>query len=389
VRVVNLSLLNTDWYIDQMRMQSNESPPLPITLDPSQYWGEKNSYIPFDASKPTLVPVKRDEVLKNGTVQKELMPYLQSPLVWNVGARGGGGGRYLLKQDIIIMDIILNNARNGWDRPIYFSSTIPPSSFLGLQGNFQVEGLANRLVPVDFSKMPCPSNDPYGRQGRVDKDISYEKVMNVFRYRDLNNPDLYVDDHVRRTIVGNLASMIFRTANAFADAADCAEAQNAQIRQLLKADSTGSKADSLKSILSRNRASIQDDRKKAAEVLEMCEKRISDKARGYDVIYPTFAGIVWDRLDRQDKAKEYFTKVILKAEQWFEFKRVYQEELDDYERVFGTIPYLMPQLDRMKAYDLAQRGAQVLFNETGDPRYQAEAERYRQMTAAPAAPAKP
>ena len=378
VRVVNLSLLNTDWYIDQMRQQSNESPALPITADPSEYVGEVNSYRQFDASRPVNIPVDRSKVLANGTVQKDLAGYIESPLPWKVTARGGSQRGYLLKQDWLIMDMILTNARNGWERPIYFSSTIPPSSFLGLQPYFQVEGLANRVVPVNFAKMPCPSNDPYGRQGRVDKDKSYQKVMNEFRYRDLDNEDLYLDDHVRRTIVGNLASMIFRTANAFVDAAECAEAQNAQLRLMLKSDSTGAKADSIQGLISANKKSIESDRKKGAEVLEMAEKRISDKARGYDIIFPTFAGMVWERLDNVEKATSYFDKVITKAENWYKFNKEYEEKLDDYDRIFGTLPFLLQQLDRMKEYNLAMRAAQVLYSETASPEYGAMVERFRQ-----------
>ena len=388
VRVVNLSLLNTDWYIDQMRQPSNASPALPISADPSEYLGDANSYRAFDNTRMVNIPVDRAKVIANGTVQKELIPYMKSPMSWKVSTRGGGGPRgYLLKQDWLIMDILLTNAKNGWERPIYFSSTIPPSSFIGLQPFFQVEGLANRVVPVNFAEMPCPTNDPYGRQGRVDKEISYQKVMNEFRYRELGNPNLYVDDHVRRTIVGNLASMIFRTANAFADAADCAENQNKALNAELKADSTGLKADSLKQIISANKKSIAEDRKKAEEVLTMCEERITDKARGYDVIYPTFAGMVWDRLGRKDKAREYFEKVIIKAELWVKFAKEHDEKLDDYDRIFGTLPFLLQNLEKMKEYELAARAADALFQDTPAPEYSAMAQRFRSMAPAESKPA--
>lgn len=387
VRVVNLSLLNTDWYIDQMRSKSNDSEALPITAEPEEYVGETNAYRPFDNTRPVNIPVDRAKVIANGTVQKELIPYLEAPMPWKVGTRGGGGPRgYLLKQDWLIMDIVLTNAKNGWERPIYFSSTIPPSSFLGLQPYFQVEGLVNRVVPVNFAKMPCPSNDPYGRQGRVDRHISYEKLMNEFRYRDLNNPELYLDDHVRRTIVGNLASMIFRTANAFTDAMECAEAQNVMLRAQLKADSTGAKADSIQRLISANEKSAADDRKKAEEILLMSEERISDRARGYDAVHPTFSAMIWIRIGKPEKAKEYFEKVITKAELWLKFYKEYDEKLDEYDRLFGILPYIPRELDKIKEYGLALRVAEVLYADNPAPEFAALVQKYRAMAPAEGQP---
>ena len=388
VRVVNLSLLNTDWYIDQMRVKSNESEALPITADPEEYVADVNAYRQFDNTKPINIPVDRAKVIANGTVQKELVPYLTSPMPWKVRTRGADGPRgYLLKQDWLIMDIILTNAKNGWERPIYFSSTIPPSSFLGLQPYFQVEGLVNRVVPVDFKRTPCVSNDPYGREGRVDRHISYQKLMNEFRYRDLNNPNLYVDDHVRRTIVGNLASMIFRTANAFADAMECAESQNVVLRAQLKVDSTGATADSLQRLIAANVASAADDRKKAEEVLLMSEERISDRSRGYDAVHPTFSAMIWIRIGKPEKAREYFDKVITKAELWVKYRKEYDEKLEDYDRLFGILPYIPRELEKIKGYDLAARCAQVLYDDTPAPEYQALVQKYRSMQGAEGKPA--
>ena len=85
---------------------------------------------------------------------------------WSIVARGPGRSSYLLKQDWMILEIMVNNANAGWPRPIYFSSTIPPASYLNMMDWFSVEGLAYRVVPV---RRPKRTGDPFN-QGWVDKE---------------------------------------------------------------------------------------------------------------------------------------------------------------------------------------------------------------------------
>lgn len=382
VRVVNLSLLNTDWYIDQMKLQQNESPPLPISAKQIDYLGDRNAIRGWKRGTPVNLEVNLAAILadKEQTLIKDgYEQFAVSPLTWAPSVRGGERS-YLLKQDWIILDILVNNARNGWKRPIYFSSTIPPSSYIGLQPFFQVEALANRVVPVDFTKLPS-WEDPYSRrQGRFDPDISYDKLMNEFRYRELDNPDLYIDDHIRRTIVGNLVSMIFRTANAFVGLAEYNENQNKAMEAMMGAidpETAPGQRDSLQAAISANAAVSKDYRKKAEEVLMMCETKITDAARGYDVIYPMFSGMVWQRLNKPEKAKEYYEKVISKAEAWVAYKKAHDEKLEDYDRVVSTAQYVIGQGRTMKAYDLAARAAAIMFYETKDPQYQQMEQQFR------------
>ena len=378
VRVVNLSLLNTDWYIDQMKRQMNESPPLPISAKQTEYIGDKNAFRAWQSGSVVKLPVDKAAVLANGTVKPEYADIITSPMEWTVGHRGGQRNPYLLKQDWIILDIILNNAKNGWERPIYFSSTIPPSSYMRLQPYFQVEGLANRVTPVDFTKL-CKRSDPYGRQGRVDADISYEKLMNVFKYRELDNDNLYIDDHIRRTIVGNMVSMIFRTANAFVDDRDCLQ-NEIRVMQAMKAgvDSTdAAAADSLAKEIAAAQAKLPQLEQKAKDILNMCETRISDVARGHDVIYPMFAATVWERLGNQEKMVAYFTKVKDKAKEWIEYRSERKTKLKDHDRIVGALDFMMRKAQEMKKYDLAAESAELLFMDTNDPKYEQIAKQLR------------
>ncbi len=381
VRVVNLSLLNTDWYIDQMRKQSNESPPLPISAKQKDYIGDINAYRPWTKGELVRLPVDAKCVLENGTVLPEYRNYMiRNEMKWPIATRGGENA-YLLKQDWLILDIIMTNAQNCWERPIYFSSTIPPSSYVGLQPWFQVEGLANRVVPVDFSRMPCPVSDPYGRQGRVQKDISYDLVMNTFKYRNLNDTTMYLDDHIRRTIVGNLASMIFRASNAFVDDADCLESQNAAMEQMK--NTTPVSADSLNSVIASNKKKITEFKKKAGDLLAFADEKISDKARGNDVIYPMFAATVWGRIDNDEMVAKNFAKVLDKAEAWVNYFIASENKLPEYDRLMSAVPFVMQEARKMGDFKTAQRAAEIAYQDSKDPQYQALIEQLKQQSGKP------
>ena len=73
VRVVNTSLLGTDWYIDQMKWASNESKPLPLTVPQSQYLYGTNEYvfITYDDGSPMMIKDVMD-VFKDPKMKAEL-----------------------------------------------------------------------------------------------------------------------------------------------------------------------------------------------------------------------------------------------------------------------------------------------------------------------------
>lgn len=379
VRVVNLSLLNTDWYIDQMKKQQNASPPLPIRSPQSRYIGDKNSTMRRAKGQEWTLEVDKQKVLANGTVPAEFASYIPKEMKWKVRVRGGGENTYLLKQDWMILDIMTTNAKNGWERPIYFSSTIPPTSYISLEPFFYVEGLANRVIPVNLSKLPlgrfAQQTDPYsrgGQKGRLNKERSYELVTNKFKYGNLKDSDLYIDDHIRRTIVGNLTSMIFRTSNAFVDEMEYQAATSKNLEnQIGKVDSTNtSLLDSINGLISNAKVAEQEAAKKAEEVLLIVEGKISDEARGNDVIFPMFAGSLWIRMKKEDKATEYFTKVLDKAEEWQNYFEKKKKKLPDHDRIMGTLTFLVQEAQKMSDKGIAARAADLVFRDTGDPNYQ-------------------
>ncbi len=214
VRVCNLSLLGTDWYIDQMKRQTYESEPLPISLDRDNYMYGKNDIVPFYEipgvkgginlkeymglvnsgnkaiqvpltsgdmtsilpSSVLFLPVDVASVSKMGILKPDMLPFLRDSISWTIGKND------LYKSDLIMLDII---ATNNWQRPIYFSSTLAGSNYLNLKEYMQVEGYAYRLLPVFV---------PNATDGYVNSDLMYNNLMTKMAWRELNNPDVYYDN---------------------------------------------------------------------------------------------------------------------------------------------------------------------------------------------------
>ncbi|MGM0496657.1 MAG: protein O-mannosyl-transferase family [Bacteroidota bacterium] len=234
VRVVNLSLLNTDWYINQMKRKAYDSEPVPFSLKENQYKqgtrdqlpvvnridkyvdvkklvdfigsddsqtqlsAQGNTKINYVPTNKYTVPVDSAKVVNNNIVSEENADQIVSQLKWKINKNN------LAKSELMILDLLANN---NWERPVYFVSPNDDTN-LGLSDYLQLEGFAYRLVPIK-TKAEDRIN-----AGRVDSDIMYENLMKEFKWGNLNDPDVYVDHTTRRT------SRVIRIRNKFARLAD-------------------------------------------------------------------------------------------------------------------------------------------------------------------------
>jgi hypothetical protein len=238
VRVVNLSLLNTDWYIDQMKRKAYNSDPVPFSLPREKYrQGNhdvtyiveddevKNQYVDLkvlfnilntDDSRLKLntpqygpvdfFPTRRFftshdslELLKKGYVPAKYAERI-TPLKWEMKVNA------IEKNNLMILDLL---AHNNWERPVCFASTMGTETYIGLDKYFFLEGLAFRLLPVT-----AVSKD--GQMGEVNSEVMYDNLMNRFKWGNMENPEVYMDENNLRMAMnfrnsfGRLASELIR-----------------------------------------------------------------------------------------------------------------------------------------------------------------------------------
>ncbi|OKZ38042.1 MAG: hypothetical protein BHV68_12105 [Bacteroidales bacterium 43_8] len=219
VRVCNLSYLQTDWYIDQMKSQAYESTPLPISMKEYQYGNGKREYAylynvtqqPMSVSDamnfflsdeewtkkipeaqgtfnyfPTnafYIPVDSASVLKSGTVTPELKDSIVKRIDLSYTNKNS-----MTLNEIAILDMINTNAKEGWKRPIYYAVTVGPEMYMNLKPYFSRVGLAYRIVPV---------KNPDG-DSSIDTEKMYDNMMNKFVWGGIENPNVYLDENIRR-----------------------------------------------------------------------------------------------------------------------------------------------------------------------------------------------
>jgi hypothetical protein len=206
VRVVNTSLLGTDWYIDQMKWRTYESDPLPITIGREQYLYGTNDWVPIyertqnavdlkeviDIFKnpqiklqmqsgaeydylPTrkfIIPVDKQKVLANGIVARADSAKIVDSVILEVPQ----GTDYISKTDLILLDIL---AHFNWDRPVYVLS-LGGDTNIGLRNYLQFDGFAYKFVPIR-------SKSSLMDMAQVDTDVLYDKMMNVYRLDNLKD----------------------------------------------------------------------------------------------------------------------------------------------------------------------------------------------------------
>ena len=256
VRVVNTSLFQTDWYIDQMKRKAYESDPIPSQLTHDKYRFGTRDYITKELifpdtlnikeflnfitsdnpktkyryilqqqgySNPEIneliatqqitrqavngnylptefvrIPVDKESVLKHGIVKEKDA----DKIVPHIDIRISGNG--LVKNRMLMLDIVANN---NWERPIYFTGgAFGDDDYIWMKDYLQLDGMCYKLVPI---KTPVNKANPFD-MGRVDSETMYDMVKS-WDWGNSGSPDIYHDVESRKngiTYRGNLARLI-------------------------------------------------------------------------------------------------------------------------------------------------------------------------------------
>ena len=225
-RVCNLSYLQTDWYIDQMKRPAYDSPSVPITWPRLDFCSGTNDYVQVDPSLKQQImdfykehpaeakeqfgenPFELKNVLNNWvrtknkemhviptdtlylTIDKEAVKksgmMMASDTIPDRMVISLAGKRALYKNDLMMLEML---AQCNWTRPLYVATTVGSDNYMNLGDNFVQEGLAYRITPFTTNK-PGAKN--------FDTEKTYNNVMNRYKFGGLDKKGLYIDETIMR-----------------------------------------------------------------------------------------------------------------------------------------------------------------------------------------------
>ncbi|MFR9660413.1 MAG: DUF2723 domain-containing protein, partial [Rikenellaceae bacterium] len=235
VKVMNTSYLGGEWYIDQMKVWSNDAPPVPLSLPRHKYAyvndmlpvdarvdrpvdikevmdfiisddprtqfelsdGSKTDYIP---TKRIALPVNKEKALASGIVKEEDAHLMVDTIYFTLPSNT------IMKSDMVILDMLANF---DWERPLYFTQVYILQN-LGLLDYLQYDGYAYRFVPI-----LTPFKSAWN-VGRIDPDYAGPLMLNTFKYGNLNDPRVYVDYSIQYNVNASKSRESFaRVAQAY------------------------------------------------------------------------------------------------------------------------------------------------------------------------------
>ena len=222
VRIINTSLLGTDWYIGQMRYASNDAAPLPLSIPQSQYlYGTNEAVYIYDTrdqvlpistvmdvfkhpdaklplqsgrkvdyicSRKISIPVNKENVLKSGILGPEYADQILDEIVLTIPS----GKDMMTKPELFLLDLL---AGYQWDRPINMLSQGGDLN-IGIKDYLMYEGMSAKLVPIRNTISSTKG------VGKVELDHLYDMMMNKWSWDALKRTDYFVDYQNLYTFLG-------------------------------------------------------------------------------------------------------------------------------------------------------------------------------------------
>ncbi len=359
VRVINLSYLSTDWYIDQMRFPTYESAPVPMLAEELTYAYDKrqfNYFIQPDTTPtPVLkaleylyspesdknqwnlsefkypvmyIPVNADDAIKQGVVSEEKRDLIEDYIKVDIlNDTYVGSEQAISCSGTMTLDILASSVAEGWKRPVYFAMTVPERYYLGLKPYMQCTGMAYEITPL------CRLSSDGEITSNSDK--MYENITTKFRWAGIDQAEpgsLYLDETIRR--------MVTTTRSTMNDLAYMLIYEGAEAS--LKIDSDESLTDDDKNKL---KAYVEDRFTKARNILNLMEEKLPAEACPYAVQLGFSIAQNWDFLAQYSNNEQDKIKAIHLVEDeimhFGQYARFYQSlDLSKYNRLTNNDRYI-------------------------------------------------
>ena len=242
VRIVNLSLITVDWYINKLRRKVNDAPAVKLTIPASAYRGNKRNQLPIvDANKGVMrltdaltfagqsnpigqqmtfesyIPGRQFVIKANPQAAQRLGVYNPADTtqtITDIRLNFGESKSWVTKDELAVMDVIASNIN---ERPVYFATTCQNTKLLGLNDYMSFEGLALRVVP--FNNPSDRSLSIYG-SGKIDTKIAYKNITEKWVWGNFDKKKMFVNDsygaaiQAHRFVLNRTADTLLREGKA-------------------------------------------------------------------------------------------------------------------------------------------------------------------------------